>query len=173
MLKINTQICYRPIANEFIQIKVSNSLTFETTFLISCYHCGKKLILFNRQRGPKLSVDVSKATESVTTRAQVGTNTSCPLCSDDQPIHQETETKGNWAQSWSSVQECISTQQISPCQGNTETWQVGKQAQKANNSSRVTSRSVIQQETGAALLSINQRHFLAAAKNTTLKHWEL
>lgn len=71
------------------------------------------------------------------------------------------------------VQKCISTQQISPCQGNTETWQVGKQAQKSNNSSWVTSRSVIQQETGTGLLSINQRHFLAAAKNTTLKHWEL
>lgn len=71
------------------------------------------------------------------------------------------------------VQGCISTQQISPCQGNTETWPVGKQAQKANDSPRVTSRSVVQQETGAALLSINQRHFLAAAKNATLKHWEL
>lgn len=71
------------------------------------------------------------------------------------------------------VQGCISTQQISPCQGNTETWQVRKQAQNANDSPRVTSKSVIQQETGAALLSINQRHFLAAAKNATLKHWEL
>lgn len=29
------------------------------------------------------------------------------------------------------VHGCISTQQMSPCQGNTETWQVRKQAQKA------------------------------------------
>lgn len=61
---------------------------------------------------------------------------------------------------------------LGPARG-TQTRQVGKQAQKANNSSRITSRSVVQQETGSALLSINQRHFLAAAKNATLKHQEL
>lgn len=71
------------------------------------------------------------------------------------------------------VQGCICTQQISPCQGNTETWQVGKEAQKANYSPQVTSMSVVQQQTGAAPLCINQRHSLAAVKNATLKQWEL
>lgn len=60
-----------------------------------------------------------------------------------------------------------------PARENTETWQVGKQAQKANDSPQVTSRSVVLQDTEAALPSINQRHFLAATKNATLKQSEL
>lgn len=77
MLKMNTEICYGPIANEFIQIKVSNSLTFELFDTQDCFSnflllLWEKLILLSRQRGPKSSVDVSKATESVTTGAQVG-----------------------------------------------------------------------------------------------------
>lgn len=47
------------------------------------------------------------------------------------------------------------------------------EAQKRNDTPHVTSRSVLQQETGAALPSINQRHFLAAAKNATLKQRQL
>lgn len=60
-----------------------------------------------------------------------------------------------------------------PTKGSTDMASRKTEAQKPNDTPHVTSRSVLQQGTGAALPSINQRHFLAAAKNATLKQRQL